>query len=377
MRRGWPLLALCACGRLDFAAREGADATAHVGFTYRKPIAISHTSAIGGVDLAGFPLALRITDADLRALAAGGKLVTGNDFAFVDADGTTPLAFEVDGPISASGDLLAWVKLPLLSATVDTELYLAFGDANVTASQASPASVWSDYVAVWHFSELAYTGAPGEVLDATGAHPGSATAGATTAADGPFGRAASFAGSCAQISIPQSAALQPASVTVSAWARETDLGTSTDRIATILEQDYWRAAGTGSQGYYLEIYRTVSQPVPTFYAADGPAYAHAFSTVNIPNATWYYQVGTYDASTGTSSIYSNGALQGTATMTGPIAYIDHPIGIGCGPSGWWAGELDEIRVSNVARSAAWIATEYANQLDPSGFATVGPTEPAP
>jgi len=33
------------------------------------------------------------------------------------------------------------------------------------------------------------------------------------------------------------------------------------------------------------------------------------------------------------------------------------------------GRLDEGRVANVARSDAWIATEYANQLDPAAFFT--------
>ena len=33
------------------------------------------------------------------------------------------------------------------------------------------------------------------------------------------------------------------------------------------------------------------------------------------------------------------------------------------------GLLDEVRISKVARSASWIAAEYANQSNPSGFAS--------
>jgi hypothetical protein len=33
--------------------------------------------------------------------------------------------------------------------------------------------------------------------------------------------------------------------------------------------------------------------------------------------------------------------------------------------------LDEVRISSVARSAGWIATEYANQHSPSTFYSVG------
>ncbi|HSD90756.1 MAG TPA: LamG domain-containing protein, partial [Kofleriaceae bacterium] len=123
--------------------------------------------------------------------------------------------------------------------------------------------------------------------------------------------------------------------------------------------------------------RTVSQPEPTFYAADGPTYAHAFATgVNVTNSTWYYVVGTYDAATGTSSIYVNGVLAGTSTMTGPIDYLLKPVQIGCSPSGWWMGAIDEVTISTGARSAGQIAAEYANQVDPAAFVTIAPTEPA-
>ncbi len=35
------------------------------------------------------------------------------------------------------------------------------------------------------------------------------------------------------------------------------------------------------------------------------------------------------------------------------------------------GRLDEVRVSRVDRSADWVATAYASQVDPAGFVTVG------
>ncbi|GAG94589.1 unnamed protein product, partial [marine sediment metagenome] len=38
------------------------------------------------------------------------------------------------------------------------------------------------------------------------------------------------------------------------------------------------------------------------------------------------------------------------------------------------GTTDEYRISNIARSADWIATEYANQNTPGTFLSVGPQE---
>jgi hypothetical protein len=322
---------------------------------------------------------VQITDGDLRLTSAGGKLATGVDLAFLDADGATPLPFELDHPIGAAGDLLAWVKLPVLSASAETRFYLAFGDASVTASTEAPAALWSNgYVGAWHFSEPGYAGVSGESVDATGVHHGTGSGAVTTTAMGQLGRALSVGTNTSCITIPESPDLRPPSVTVSAWARAQDIGAPGDHIATIVAQDQWRAPGTGSQGYYLEIYRSTSDPRPTFYAANGPTIAHAFSANTVANNAWVYAVGTYDAASGTSRIYVNGVLRGSATMTGPIAYLANPVLFGLSSSpGWWIGDIDEVRIASVVRPPAWIATEHANQADPGSFATFGPTEATP
>jgi len=49
-----------------------------------------------------------------------------------------------------------------------------------------------------------------------------------------------------------------------------------------------------------------------------------------------------------------------------------------GGTGWvgeeFNGLIDEVRVSNIARSADWIATEYNNQYTPSAFYSFGSEE---
>src|SRR5207249_4833764 len=37
----------------------------------------------------------------------------------------------------------------------------------------------------------------------------------------------------------------------------------------------------------------------------------------------------------------------------------------------WNGQIDEVRMSNAARSGDWIAAEYANQTSPSTFYSIG------
>ena len=40
----------------------------------------------------------------------------------------------------------------------------------------------------------------------------------------------------------------------------------------------------------------------------------------------------------------------------------------------WNGMLDEIRISNIARSTGWILTEYNNESSPSTFYSLGSEE---
>ena len=47
---------------------------------------------------------------------------------------------------------------------------------------------------------------------------------------------------------------------------------------------------------------------------------------------------------------------------------------------YFAGSMDEIRIQTVARSEAWLITEYGNQNNPSGFYSISeekPFEPLP
>ena len=378
----WIIGCLAACGRVGFHDssdhKADAEAGAVVGeLAFYKVISIDREKNVGGVDLANLPIAIRVTDPDLRLANLGGKLETGSDLAFFDSDGATPLAFEIERLSLDTGDLLAWVKVPLLSATTETRLVLAFGDPDASGGFEDRAATWSDgYAGVWHLGGESYTGVADEVIDATGAHPGTATAGVTSQTAGKLARAAELAGNCANISMGASPALQPSSVTVSAWVMPRDIGVGGDRIATIVAQDYWRGAGD-AQGYYLEVFRSVSRPEAAFYSANGQRGLLAYATgTSVANGTWHHIVGTYDAATETISVYLDGRLAGTATLSAPLEYLDNRVQIGCSSSGWWRGAIDEVRISGTAHSAARIATEYLNQSDPAAFVTVGPTVPA-
>jgi hypothetical protein len=98
--------------------------------------------------------------------------------------------------------------------------------------------------------------------------------------------------------------------------------------------------------------------------------AYLYDTPMLQPGEWYHLVGTYDGSQ--IKLYINGTQAGTPTsITGRIASNTYPCYIGRYTTPFMNGTIDEVRISNVSRSADWIRTEYNNQENPSTFCSVG------
>jgi hypothetical protein len=93
----------------------------------------------------------------LATVANGGKVQNANGYDIVftsDAAGQTPLDFEIDSYNGSNGTAAFWVRIPVLSHTADTTIYMWYGNSNISSSQENKARVWdSNYVGVWHLSE--------------------------------------------------------------------------------------------------------------------------------------------------------------------------------------------------------------------------------
>ena len=64
------------------------------------------------------------SDSDLAAHA----LANGQDILFTSADGTTKLDHQIEVFTTATGRLAAWVKVPILSASANTMLWISDAD---------------------------------------------------------------------------------------------------------------------------------------------------------------------------------------------------------------------------------------------------------
>ena len=112
-------------------------------------------------DLSNFPVLIKFTDDDLKQVNES----EGRDFVFTESDGTTKLFHEIEYFDNTTGEIIAWVNFPTLSATSSTDIYIYYKGNTVGYNSAD---VWNnDYVLVWHLNQTS-TGAVGEFVDATG-----------------------------------------------------------------------------------------------------------------------------------------------------------------------------------------------------------------
>ena len=357
------------------------------GYGYYRTITVTSTGSVASGTNTNFPMLVSSTLATWEASSTAGgaghiqNLVTAPNgeqepadlvFATSSANcGTANLNFETEGYNSSTGALVDWVNVP--SITGGTAIYLCYGNGATTSSQQNAAGTWgSNYVGVWHLPNgITLTTQDSTSLANNGTNNG------TRAAAGQIGGGANSNGGGSQyISMGANvSSLHPAStLTISTWVEPTS--GSQVNYAGIISQDYSNPrgnpfisyklgianinAGCGSATYEFEV---ATNTTTGFCVNSGVSYS---------NGTWAYVVGTYDGSN--AKIYVNGILKQTVAATGNIVYSssgDFRI-FGNSTGGEQANAtVDEARISNTARSAGWILTEYNNQSSPSNFYTIG------
>ncbi len=130
----------------------------------------------------------------------------------------------------------------------------------------------------------------------------------------------------------------------------------------------------GNDNYYLEG-TSGNGGVPAMGGTFGGSDVALNGTGALPANTWTHLAATYDGTT--MRLYVNGVQVASQAQTGAIATSTNPLQIG-GDSlygQFFQGTIDEVRIYNVALTAAQIQTDM-NTPVPSGHAsTVGADEP--
>lgn len=284
----------------------------------------------------GFPVLVRLR----RDFFDFSQAKPGGEDVRFSADGK-PLAYQVEEWDASRGTACLWVRVPAIKGNARQELRMHWGRADA-AGESSGSAVFNEsngYLSVWHMSD--------PVKDEVGTLESKDTG--TTPAPGLIGPCRRFeegkgvnAGEKI-ISYPSGAGPH----TSEAWIR------AEKSNATVL--------GWGNeQGQGKVVMQLASPPHIRMDCYFSGANVQGGST--LPMSRWIHLVHTYTS--GESKVYVNGVLDGVSTTKDSPLSIKNPARMYLG--GWYntyrfVGDIDEVRISKVTRSADWVKLQVENQ----------------
>ena len=360
-------------------------------FVYHKTITVNSVPPqVSNGPLTNFPMLVSVTDPNLETVANGGHVASYNaatndpwDIVFMGLDdptcggaGTSPckLNHEIEYYVQTTGQLVAWVKVP--SINNGTVIYMYYGNSCISSSTQNKTGVWdSNYVGVWHYNQ---TGANPQIMDSTSNANNSASNASTPTASGKLDGAATFDGN-ANITTFDSAKVfwdytNASGNTYECWVNISDYSGGNDYMPTLAELAADAAHNTHTFGIYIANYAGYNGL--NISCNNTMDYGNG-SLASTSTGTWHHVVvvfagGTYNDITN-YTVYLDGSVQTMNSHGGWYSYAGNVnyFGTDGGAGDYLNGILDEVRISKIARSAGWIATEYRNQSAPGTFYSVG------
>lgn len=361
---------------------------------YRIMLTIDNSD--GTEDLADFPVPVKLNPTTIDY-----TVTSEADLKFYNDDQTKELSYEVE-KWDPTDESIVWVKVPLIRGHSSTDrIWLYYGGS--TLSNPQQKAVWDPgFLLVYHFGERIqdYFYQPTAVKQYTDSTANNNTglrqaAGASSsgpsytlyAKDDPrYNMVGRYYESHRGYVRAQSGLVGDGEqqLTVSLWARANEYELNKLSYYLIARQ---RSADSSNQAYFLKLaggnwsanlYTNDADP------AKNGSTAAALNGGNV-TADWTYFTLTYDANTAGNNLklYRDGVLVDSAARTGPLITTSGastaPLTISKSSNsgaagGGYRGGVDEVRVSNVARSEAWVKAEYKSMSKNSNFIVFGQQE---
>ena len=264
----------------------------------------------------------------------------GDDIRFSTATGER-LAYQVEEWDAGRGVAAVWVRVPKIVGNARQEIKLHWGKADAK-SESDGRAVFNEsngYLSVWHMGAA--------VTDDVGTLESKDTG--TTPTVGVIGPARRFPGGKGIFGGDKITAypVGSASHTSEAWFRAEKANGKP--IAWGNEQ---------GQGKVVMIHRSPPHVRMDCYFSN----ADVTGKTPVPLGQWAHVAHTFE--NGESRVYVNGVLDAAAKTKAAPLNIRSPARLWIG--GWYhtydfVGDIDEVRVSKVARSADWLRLQYENQ----------------
>ncbi|MFJ4604568.1 DUF2341 domain-containing protein [Pseudomonas atacamensis] len=329
-------LSLLIC--LGFVLPATAQAWWQDDWHYRKQIAVDTTPQGAAINQALGRTALLVR-LHTGNFTFDGVKEDGSDLRFVAADDKTVLNHQIESFDALMGMALIWVDVPNVEGGQRQDIWMYYGNQKAPATGNGQLTFDPNYTALYHFDGA--TGTPAKDTTAYGNTAQSATG---TAIDGVVGRALQFSGQ--PLLLPASPSLQHnagSAFTFSAWLR---LDQASGEQVILARRE-------GTQSLLIG----VSQGLP-FVEIDGQ---RAAATQALAPAQWQHIALTAEGSKVT--LYINGRESAALAQAMPAFNSVMAIGADLQEGAFqpFAGAIDELRLSKVARPAALLLADATSQ----------------
>ena len=378
---------------------------------YRNKITVSLNSVISN-DLSDFPVLIKFTHGNLKQANES----EGRDFVFTLSDGKTKLSHEIEYYDNTTGEIIAWVNFPTLTAASSTDIYIYYSGNTVGFNSAD---VWNDdYVLVWHLNQTS-TGTDSEFKDATSNGNDGRGGGGTDVGydsqriphitDGQIGKGQHLKGptttgtgeGTGDIIYRNSLDGMPSrDFTIELWTADiTNVPSGGDSALynDLLSVCYDHSSTNGQWQNHISLWQAanVKMKIRTSFFVSTTNPGHPVQDDNPATFTnWNHIVAVYnqkdaDGTQGNSQLYINGVLVKDQNRSGGLnrvtqtdnlrmvlgGDIDSQGGNNCGRvNNELKGKVDELRISSGLRTADYAAATYFNQGDPSTYLSLGVQE---
>ena len=324
---------------------------------------IGFLNAGGVAPLLDFPVPVALTPAEIDALGDAG----GEDLRFLDSDGLTVLAHEIERWDPERGALI-WVLVPEVELSDEDFIWMHGGELAAAPGEA-PAEVWDDdYALVLHMSDDPGDGSLA-ARNTAGAHDAAYQGGmdSTNQTKGTVGGAFVLDGEADFLSVPAALSTDVwTGLTVSAWVRH-DIDDD-DRIVC-------KSPTTTPEEHVFSIGLVLNEALRVRLATDGEGGLYAehdvFAGV-VPVGDWAHVAFTWDGARDRLVIAVNGTVVREAVHGGETLLDSQELITIGNVNGYdlavnnrlFSGAIDELRVSSVARADHWL-TAQARVMDGS------------
>ncbi len=329
-------------------------------WSYSSKIQINTTSSGANVanNVYNFPLLVSL---DQSNFSFNQAMENGEDIRFQLADGTH-LNYEIERWDNSANEAVIWVLIPIIYGNSFMEFTMFWGKTGATDKSNGTAVFNSsnNFVGVWHLNDESY-------YDASDNQNNGTDYVSSTSTTGIIGRGRGFDGTDDYVSIAKAKNLNiRKNITLSGWFYADTWG---DGEAIISKGSSYgpyglRLSTTGGNG--IKFSANQQSPPGMGSAAD-----YNSNNVSMSTSTWYHVAATYNGDS--LKLYINGVSDDSSAVSNTFGLEDNILALGAdfaGTDEYFDGNLDEVRLSNAARSGDWIRLEYENQKASNSLVSV-------